>query len=340
MGRIGRFSDEEFTVDFLGKVSELRLARSNITGCEIRPLKDSKSRGVVLFTLSVRGTGSPPTSHVPIVAKLRRSTVDKGTFATMRQLWQNGFGRGSHLQVSQPIAYVEDWRVLLTYYSTGVTLDQLLAAGHESFAACVGQAAEWLVRLHQTVIPAPKVRSVQDEVKKLEKTNARFKEKYPSLLPRARQVGDEIARRVKSVSVNSFRLTHGDFLPKNILSNGTDLTVIDLGRICLFDPAKDVGKFIGHTTVKVWSYGVSFDAEALRERFLRAYAPEYSAKFLSRIAAYEARAYLRRSLQVRDHDTAVYWLQKAEQRLQHPGLQANNEGEARAPVISATIPKS
>ncbi len=329
MGIIGRFSGEDFTVDFLGKVSELRLAPSKITGCEIRALKDSKRCGVVLFTLSVRGTGSPPTSHVPIVAKLRRSTVDKGTFATMRQLWQNGFGRGSHLRVSQPIAYVEDWHVLLTYYSTGVTLDQLLAAGHESFAACIDQAAEWLARLHQTVIAAPKVRSVQEEVKRLEKTTASFKKKYPSLLPRARQVGDEIARRVKSVNVNSFRLTHGDFLPKNILSNGTDLTVIDLRRTCLFDPAKDVGKFIGHTTVKVWRYGVSFDAEALRERFLRAYAPEYSAKFMNRIAAYEAFTYLRRSPQVHDHDTAVYWLQKAEQRLQHPGLQGNTEGRLK-----------
>lgn len=319
--RINRFFDEGFTIGFLEKVGEMGVARSKIAGCDITPLalKHGKKEGVLLFRMAVRNASSPPITHVSIVGKFRRSLRGRETFEVVRQLWENGFGAQSHLRISQPIAYVEDSRLMLAYYANGISLGEMLAAGHRSVPSCVTQAAQWLAKLHQTVIAAPRTRSVADEVVKLEEKFERMvrksKKKRPFLGQRARQVLDEIIQRVGSVDPSAYRLTHGDYLPKNILSDGSNLTVIDLGRICLFDPAKDVGKFIGHTTVRAWKYAADFSFESLRERFLEGYAKEISTEFSERIAAYEARSYLKRSAREDDADSALYWLQRAEERL-------------------------
>lgn len=237
----------------------------------------------------------------------------------MRHLWQQGFGAESTLRICQPIAYIDDWRLMLMHHAKGVSLEQMLNAHHTSFPPAVNQAGQWLARLHHAAIPASRAQSVQDEAEslreRLEKTVKRLKVKHPALEKRAQWVADEIIQRVRSVDSNSLTLTHGDYLMKNILTNGSVLTVIDLGRMCLFDPARDVGKFIGHLIVKAWKYGADFESEKLREHFLTGYASEYSNEFSQRIAAYETRSYLRRSRKEDDPESASFWLRRAEKTL-------------------------
>lgn len=320
--RINRFLDERFAISFLESVREIGLARSKIVGCEITPLafERGKEKGVLLFKLAVRNASSSSMTHISVVGKFRRSLGGRETFEVACRLWKNGFGAQSHLRICQPIAYVEDSRLMLAHYANGESLGDMLATGRKSFPSLVTRAAQWLAKLHQTVIAAPRTRSVTDEVVKLEEKYERMvrklKKKRPLLGQRARQVLDEIIQRVGSVDPSAYRLTHGDYLPKNIVSDGSNLTVIDLARICLFDPAKDVGKFIGHTTVRAWKYGTDFNIESLRERFLAGYAEEIPTDFSERIAAYEARSYLKRSTREDDADSALYWLQRAEERLE------------------------
>lgn len=346
MAKVAHFFDERFAIDFLAKVPQLNLPRSGIVRCDIVPLKvkEDKKRGIFLFKLFVRTGDSLPTTPVSVIGKFRRSAKDKQTFEVMGQLWERGFGAESHLRISEPVAYIEDWRLLLSYRANGLTLEHLLEARHGSATTCVAQAAQWLAQLHQTVITSPKARSVQDEAEHLtnrfERTIEKFQKKHPSLVQRAQRVAEEIVNRVKNVGSNSFTLTHGDYLPKNVVSDGSNLTVIDLGGIRLFDPAKDVGRFIGHVTVKAWDYAPSLQPEALRELFLRVYAEEYSAEFSERIAAYESRCYLRRSPREYDLGSARYWLQKAEEGLAGLRREPLSEGATHPLTVFTTIRKA
>lgn len=312
-----RFLDEGFRVSLLEKVPQIALEYPKIVACDIVPLvKDNvrKSR-VLMFRLSVPGTGSPPITKVPIVGKFKRSLRGKETFDIARHLWENGFGAPGRLRICQPIAYLEEWRLLLLYYAGGISLRDLLAAGHESFASCVTQAAQWLAKLHQIVISGTRVRSVENETRKVENIYERMAKKHPSLDTRAHWVVKEILQRIQSLNSGSFRMIHGDYLGKNILSDGSNMTVIDLGKMALFDPAKDIGKFIGNMTIKAWRYGTNFDTANLRDRFLKGYAQEISNGFSQRIAAYEALPYLRQSSSEDHSEGALYWLQRAEETI-------------------------
>ncbi len=315
--QIDRFLDERFRVSLLEKVPQIALDYPKIVACDIVPLvkDDVRKSRVLMFRLSVPSAGSPPITKVPIVGKFKRSPRGRETFDIARHLWENGFRAPGRLRICQPIAYLEEWRLLLLYYASGISLRDLLAAGHKSFASCVTQAGQWLAKLHQTVIAGTRERSVPNEMRKVENIYERMAKKFPSLDRRARWVAEEILQRIESVNSGSFRMIHGDYLGKNILSDGSNMTVIDLGKMSLFDPAKDIGKFVGNMTIKAWRYATNFDTADLRDRFLEGYAQEISTGFSQRIAAYEALPYLRQSSSEDVTEGALYWLQRAEETI-------------------------
>jgi Phosphotransferase enzyme family len=212
--------------------------------------------------LSVADQGSH--EIVPIIGKFGHSSKYRETLQIAQQLWKEGFSPPNSLRICQPIAYLEEWQLLLVYYAYGISLDALIIAHHDATSSCVANAARWLAKLHETKIVLSNKRSVDDEVGKMKGTSEKLAAKFPTLGQMGDRAVDGILRRLKLVESRSFRPTHGDYLPKNILSDGPNVTVIDLGRMSYFDPAKDIGKFIGNMTVESWKFGTNLDTAKMR----------------------------------------------------------------------------
>jgi Phosphotransferase enzyme family len=156
---------------------------------------------------------------------------------------ERGFGRGSACRVPEPLACFADWGVVVTRAAPGRCVTS--AMRRAEWQAGLRAGAAWLARLHSVTagVPAPCEDPAQ-EVFRLARRVPRAAARHPELAELLVVLLDELAARAAAVRSESGTLTHGRYHEEHVfVANGT-VTVIDLDRASIADPAKDLGEFL------------------------------------------------------------------------------------------------
>jgi aminoglycoside phosphotransferase (APT) family kinase protein len=189
-------------------------------------------------------------SSLTIYAKAYTDRLGPYSYKALRALWTDGFGPSSRHRVPEPLGFITEENLLLMRRAEGTPLAQLLFLDEElrdSVIEATRAAARWLAQLHASDMPFLDVEPACERIKifKLGDMLAKAAAAYPEqsaflldLLQKVRKLApdENSAQRLKP--------THGQYTPANIFLRGDEVSVIDLDRLCLSDPAKDVAMFI------------------------------------------------------------------------------------------------
>jgi hypothetical protein len=111
----------------------------------------------------------------------------------------------------------------------------------EAVAACARIAAA----LHGSSIPVGPTRTLSDEIDGVLAS-------VESLAPLAPALAASLHRRLRALgdvaldSPGPLGAAHGDFSPKQVLFDGPTTSVVNFDRVCLAEPALDLGQFAAH----------------------------------------------------------------------------------------------
>src|SRR2546428_12661988 len=85
-----------------------------------------------------------------VFGKLYSDELVRHSFQVLNGLWRGGFGNDQPYQVSQPLLYVPEHRLLLTKAVEGTPLTSFVGCDCPELVPYVRQAAKWLAPLAQT----------------------------------------------------------------------------------------------------------------------------------------------------------------------------------------------
>ncbi len=181
-------------------------------------------------------------------------SLGRATYSTLAHLWKQGFAAGSGLEVPEPLGFLEEANLLLVRRAGGRPLNELAtAASLEEALTAVRMAARWLAKYHATEIPGLPVQSPCERIEILSIADALAKvaAEYPQGSSLLISMLHDLHGAL-STGKSSSRLvpTHGQFRPAHVFSDGKRATVIDIEKVCLSDPAKDVARFV-HALKKI-----------------------------------------------------------------------------------------
>src|SRR5919202_4248394 len=240
-----------------------------------------------------------------VMAKVYAGDEGARAYDTLQRLWASGFNTGP-LTVPRPIAYDPDRRILLTSWTRGVVLRQLLLAlkdrtdtlahpaGASNVSTTVERSAEWLVKLHTSGVTGRRWYTFDRHLHTLALWQGRLVDVYPEATSPLAAVLGRIEARGRALSGWEPAPTHRDFSPDNLIFDGTQLSAVDFDEFCQYDPLFDVAHFVAHLRLLgLTSPGMLRRFDELAIRFRMAYeaqAKEYSA---ARVRLYEAITYVK-----------------------------------------------
>ena len=235
----------------------------------LRRLFPGKRCSVELELVVDKGN-SLPAEHRRLLGKFYKDDQGATLFETLEALRRNGFGAGRFV-VSQPVAWVPEYRLLLSSWAEGTLLSSILLArsdaGHQ-----IARAAEWLLRLHHCGITTGRRYSIERHLLTLGRWKKLLTEAYPE---GGRLVGTLVARfeeRSRDLAGWIPRPTHRDFSHEHLVVQGDQLTCLDLDEFCQYDPLFDVAHFIGHLRfLSLTQFGSIGQFDWLCDRFLAGY---------------------------------------------------------------------
>ena len=198
------------------------------------------------------------------------------THRTMADLWEQGFSSSSSMNIPEPLGVVSAANLLLMRGAQGVPLSDIIAAGGiDDALAGARLAARWLVKFQSTTVSGLRAESPCEKVEVLKLADAIAK--VVAELPEHSALLIEMFHGLRSISPSGnssppLVLMHGQFRPAHVFIHGTQAAVIDIEKICLSDPAKDVARFC-HVLKKTCAELAGEMARA--ERVAREFVDEY-----------------------------------------------------------------
>lgn len=165
----------------------------------------------------------------------------------LSHLWIQGFAAGSTLRVPEPLGFIPDANLVLMRTAEGVSLDKRVATGPIEHALEGARlAARWLVKYQGTSIPGLRAESPCERLEILKIADAIAK--VAAECPEHSALLIDMIHGLRAVAPRKNSSPpdvpmHGQFRPNHVFVNGSGLTVIDIEKICLSDPAKDVARF-------------------------------------------------------------------------------------------------
>lgn len=160
-------------------------------------------------------------------------------------LWKRGFGPGSAYRVSEPIGYLDEYGVLLMRPAGGARFAGLETLERGALEEGMRRAAGWLVALHDSPLRLGPVESVAQGLFRLSGRAVKAAAFRPDLEHVFRDALAELGRRCRTAAEPSARVqTHGRYHAGHMFLAPECVTVIDLDRAAVADPAKDVGEFL------------------------------------------------------------------------------------------------
>jgi hypothetical protein len=180
-------------------------------------------------------------------------SLGRATHRALAHLWGQGFAAGSDLEIPEPLGFIEEASLLLMRQAQGTPLNELAAASSlEQALSAARLAARWLVKYHATHVPGLPVQSPCEtiEILKTADTLAKAAAECPRHAPLLISMLHDLHALAPRCNCSSPLVPlHGQFRPAHVFIEGNRATIIDLEKICLSHPAKDVARFV-HTLKK------------------------------------------------------------------------------------------
>jgi hypothetical protein len=179
-----------------------------------------------------------------VFAKLYPDRVaGRGVHRITASLWSHGFGRGSPHRVPEPLGYLEEYGVLLMRPAAGDRFTGAAADELEALARGARRAARWLAALHASPLRlGPRVDAAHGALR-LARRAAKAAASRPDLADLFRAALGELEQRLTAEPGPPVQ-THGRFHAGHVFVAPRWVTVVDLDRACVADPAQDVGEFL------------------------------------------------------------------------------------------------
>lgn len=209
-----------------------------------------------------------------VYAKVYTDELGQYSFRSLSELWKDGFGHFSEFHVPEPLGFYGDENFLVMREVQGEPLAKMLSGTVDEITPAIRAAARWLVRLHASHIPSAIEESPCERIKifKLSDMLAKASASYPEQAQLLLDLLQRVRRVAPTEPVLSLVPTHGQYTPANVFLNGAEVTVIDLDRICLSDPAKDVAMFVHRLRNILYKHsGDTERAEVLAAAFVSEY---------------------------------------------------------------------
>ena len=236
------------------------------TGCKVEVVRNAGTPRMTLRYVFEDG--------VTVYGKVYTDGVGKASYSWLRGLWENGFGPESAQRVPEPLGFCADENLLLMRAARGRSLAALLLKEPiDQVLPGVRAAAHWLARLHASTLTGlpreqacnrVKVFELADRIGKAAASHPADLSLLLDLLQRLRTLAP--AEGVALVT------THGQYSPANVFVDGPDVTVIDIDRLSLSDPAKDVAMFLFRAVfTRARATGPVAEIERIVSEFVDAY---------------------------------------------------------------------
>jgi aminoglycoside phosphotransferase (APT) family kinase protein len=197
-------------------------------------------------------------------------------YRCLRHLWDHGLDPRSKEQVPEPLGYVAEERMLLMRAAQGTAVDSLFATGSiEPAMQGARAAAHWLAQFHSIEIPflPAELPCERIEIFKVAALLAKVAGACPGKAWLLLEV-NHLFRTLAPSSNTPTKLVplHGQYRPAHVFLDGDRVTVIDLDKIRLSDPAKDVARFIHVLKKSCFEAGGDLErAELLAREFVEEY---------------------------------------------------------------------
>jgi serine/threonine protein kinase len=182
-----------------------------------------------------------------VVKRFIDRTKGRLEYSVMRMLWEKGFNRESALRIPRPFFFLEDLSLLIEEKAHGVLLRKNLRHNSPITSGGLKAAARWLIKLHHVDADDEGIPLHPDDKTSIRGWVHRIGNREPELLPKLEELSSLIERKLSSFKNLRFTLIHGDFQSDNIFIDKEKVTVIDFGRFCKSDPARDLSCMIAQT---------------------------------------------------------------------------------------------
>lgn len=221
----------------------------------------------ILFEVEEDGPAGPSR----LVGKVSHSERSRKTYEWLSRVWQAGFQAPSSYRVTQPIAYLEERRLLLQSKAQGAQLLDRIREDDRDLPAMISRAAGWLAELHGTAIAADEF---SGEPLIVERCAAELRSELPADAERIEQIAECLLLHFSRRSATDSVPSHGDYHPMNVfVAEDGCVTVIDFDTFSRRERASDVAYFLSQSAIMGYLERGSFErSRAVRSRFVDAYS--------------------------------------------------------------------
>lgn len=150
-------------------------------------------------------------------------------------------GAAEGLTVPQPLAVVDELNLLLMERLPGTPMHHLVRHGRGDDDDLTARAADVLATLHGIRLDLPEARSLASEIARLRDRAGQLQLVAPQLAADVYTILDRIEAAGQRLGQADPTVIHGDFTPGQLLVTEAGTTLLDLDRLCLGDPAHDIG---------------------------------------------------------------------------------------------------
>jgi hypothetical protein len=234
---------------------------------------------VEVATIQNDGTGPATVAYriagtAKLFAKLYRDPSGVHAWEVLRRLWQRGFHADGRYQVPQPLCFLGQYNLVLMRAAGGTSLASSLDFDETDGRAVDGtrEAARWLARLHSSPIRIGEVdqpwyifSKLAARLSKAAAAHAEEVKRLTGMLDRLEELADGGPQDAVQV--------HGQFRPIHVFLTDQTVTVIDLDRSRVAEPAWDLAEFLHRLRSSIFRSGGALGrADVLSRAFLEEYA--------------------------------------------------------------------
>jgi len=249
-------------------------------------------RCIVKFEVTMPAAPGMPGRRQCFFAKFYTRGRGAGVYKNCRQLWRRGFSRGC-FTISEPLAYLPTWQVLVLSWENGRSLRDIVLAGLDVHRAVEG-AAKWLHRLHTCGFNGGRVYSFTRHLHTLGVRKRNLTSAHREVGRAFGDVLDRIRHRLLKLEPVAWAPTHRDFSPEHLIVEGRCFTGLDFDEFCQYDPLFDVAHFVAHLRfLALITSGAVDSLDDLAARFEDSYASESANFSVVRLRVFTAITYLK-----------------------------------------------
>lgn len=256
---------------------------------QIRPFLDDPSQSAGAWQsrlIQLDGTGACTVEIVlggeqRVFAKLFPDDSGKRIYEQMLMLRAAGFGDGERYQVVDPLAFVDEYRMMLTRPAAGRAVADHIASDQKALIRGCEESGAWLAKLHEASsrygTPQPLLES--GELLPLTRRLAKMLCRRPRYLDLALDMIEKLEELAAKSVEGHFVQCHGQYRPIHVFVSEETATVIDLDRSHPCDPARDIAEFLHRTRMTTfWRLDTVEPADDPTDAFLAAYRSGISDK--------------------------------------------------------------